>query len=255
MQSSRIRAGSAALRVAIVTPYYRESLETLRRAHDSVLAQTHPATHFLIADGHPQDAVRQWRTPHIELSAAHDDWGDTPRAIGTIAALSEGYEAIAFLDADNWYRPHHVETMIAAHRQTGKSVILASRALYRLDLTYMYDFAESDGLADTNCFFLVGEAARMVPLMAIKPKAMADIGDRIFWKALKARGFDHVRVKEPTVAYVTNWQASYTAIGETPPPGATKNIVGEGMARWLAAATQQERDSWSIWLFGAPNRW
>jgi glycosyltransferase involved in cell wall biosynthesis len=255
MQSSRNRAGSACVRVAVITPYYRESIETLRRAHDSVRAQTHPATHFLVADGHPQEAARQWRTPHIELPVAHADWGDTPRAIGTIAALSEGYEAIAFLDADNWYRPRHIETMIAAHRQTGKKLILASRALYRTDLTYLYDFRESDQLADTNCFFLVGEAAWIVPVTAIKPKAAADVGDRVLWAALRYRGFEHVRVKEATVAYVSTWRASYTSIGETPPPDATKDLIGEELARWLATASEQERALWSTWLFGAPNRW
>lgn len=43
-------------RFAIVTPYYKESHETLDRCIGSVRRQTVAADHFLVSDGFPQAA-------------------------------------------------------------------------------------------------------------------------------------------------------------------------------------------------------
>src|SRR5438552_2141705 len=118
-----------ALRVATITAYHREPVKILRQCHESVLAQTYPTTHFLVADGAPQEAVDAWEAEHIILPRSHGDFGDTPRVIGTISALNLGYDAITFLDADNWYHRKHVELMAAAHKQTGRNVCLGSRAI------------------------------------------------------------------------------------------------------------------------------
>jgi glycosyltransferase involved in cell wall biosynthesis len=243
------------MRVAVITPYYRESNAVLRRAHESVVAQTYPATHFLVADGNSNPLVRDWAAEHIVLPRAHDDFGDTPRVLGAISALSQGYEAIAFLDADNWYYPNHIEAMVAAQRDTGLKVCVASRALHRIDGSFMYQMREDDRLVDTSCYFLTGEAAWFIPIMAIKPKVLSEIGDRLFWKGLRDRGFGFVRVKTATVAYSSGWKRTYEVVGETPPPGADKEQVGDDTARWLAEAGEEEKALWSTWLFGAPDRW
>jgi len=44
-------------RPIVITPYYKEDPALLRRCMDSVRAQTVPAEHFLVADGHPQDWI------------------------------------------------------------------------------------------------------------------------------------------------------------------------------------------------------
>jgi hypothetical protein len=243
------------VRVAVITPYYRESSAYLRRAHESVLAQTHPATHFMVADGHPNPLVNDWAVEHIVLPRAHHDFGDTPRVIGSICALGQGYEAIAFLDADNWFRPDHIEAMVTAHRETGHNVCVASRSMHRLDGSLMYVEPSDEDHVDTSCFFLVGEAVRMIPLMAIKPKPLSEINDRIFWKCLRERGFGFVRVPAATVAYTSKWKITYQAVGETPPEGADQEVAGADARRWLAEASPEEKRSWSIWLFGAPDRW
>jgi len=241
-------------RVAVITPYYREPVEFLRAAHDSVRRQTYPTTHFVVADGAPRDEVRGWPVEHIVLPRNHGDFGDTPHALGAISALSLGYDAIAFLDSDNWYLPNHVETMVAAQRRSGHPVVLAARSFHRLDGSLMAGLRDEENHADTNCLFLSGEAARLVPLLAIKPKAFAEVGDRIFWRALRQRGVPFIRVMIPTVAYRTPYKAHYQAIGETPPPGA-KDTAGAKFRAWMAAASESEKSSWSAYLFGAPDRW
>src|SRR5262245_29299152 len=100
-------------RVAVVTPYYQEKLEVLRDCLASVAKQTFRCDHFVVADGHPQELV----TPaeHIILPRAHHDNGNTARAIGSLSAMNQDYDAVAYLDADNWYYPNHIESMVLLH--------------------------------------------------------------------------------------------------------------------------------------------
>src|SRR3990172_6396080 len=97
------------MRVAVITPYYKAREDWLTRCHESVRAQTHPATHILVADGTPESYVDGWEAQHIVLMKNHGDFGDTPRAVGSVSAIGQGFDAIAYLDADNWYAPEHIE--------------------------------------------------------------------------------------------------------------------------------------------------
>src|SRR5579871_2244121 len=106
------------LKVAVVTPYYKESPEVLRKCHESVLAQTHKCDHFLVADGHPSPLFAN-HPHHIILPHANGDNGNTPRAIGGLLAESQGYDAVAYLDADNWYEPTHIANLVAAQERHG----------------------------------------------------------------------------------------------------------------------------------------
>ena len=42
------------LRAAVITPYHAEPLEVLRNCYESVLSQSVPCTHFMVADGRPR---------------------------------------------------------------------------------------------------------------------------------------------------------------------------------------------------------
>src|SRR6266478_7359441 len=116
------------LRVAVVTPYFRVPDEWLKQCHNSVAAQQHPCTHILVADGEPQQVAAEVSAEHIVLEKRHADYGDTPRLIGSQAAIRQGFDAIAYLDADNWYYPHHVASLIALHEMTGAAVCTSQRS-------------------------------------------------------------------------------------------------------------------------------
>jgi glycosyltransferase involved in cell wall biosynthesis len=213
---------SSPLRVAVITPYYDEPLEVLRQAHESVMQQTHPCTHFLIADGHPNDHVRQWTAEHTVLARAHADNGNTPRAIGSICAASEGFDAIAYLDADNWFHPTHVARMVELHQRTGAPVCTATRSIHRHDGSLMYvDRDESDGkdMVDTSCLFLARGAFRALPLWAMIPRHLAPVCDRVFWKSLRTHGYATAHCDEATVAFRTRYAVHYANVGEVPPEG------------------------------------
>ena len=97
------------------------------------MRQTFPCTHIMVADGRPQAIVDRMTVQHIILPVNNRDYGDTPRGIGSVLAISQGFDAIAYLDDDNWYYPEHIETMVHLHRQSNAAVITASRNLHRLD--------------------------------------------------------------------------------------------------------------------------
>ena len=61
------------LRVAVVTPYFAETPQMLRQAHYSVLTQTYPCHHILVADGRPKPGVEGWDAEHIVLGRSTAD--------------------------------------------------------------------------------------------------------------------------------------------------------------------------------------
>ena len=228
--------GSHPMRVAIITPYAREPEEQLRQCHESVIAQTHAATHILVADGSPAPFVSGWNAEHIALPVRHDDCGDTPRAIGAMSAIARGFDAIAFLDADNWITPDHVATMLELHASTGAAIVIAARALHRLDGSLLRASGEGgDGVdhVDTNCLFLTSAAYRIVPVWALVPKRLHVVGDRLVWSTIQALGYKLARATRPTVAYRTAYRVHYEEQGEAPPAGAKDNAnIREALAWW-----------------------
>jgi glycosyltransferase involved in cell wall biosynthesis len=121
------------MKVAVITPYFRTPLPWLERCHQSVLLQTHPCTQIFVADGEPLAVIDQWKAQHIVLQHGHGDFGDTPLAIGSLSAIGQGFDAIAYLDSDNWYHPEHIASLVALHQQVGAAVCAANRLFCRLD--------------------------------------------------------------------------------------------------------------------------
>src|SRR5690242_4505299 len=100
------------MRVAVITPYYNESTDWLRRCYESVRAQTHPALHLFVADGIPNAAINDWECDHLTVSGPNRDGGNMARGIGALQCVAHNFDAIAFLDGDNWYTPDHIASMI-----------------------------------------------------------------------------------------------------------------------------------------------
>lgn len=205
------------MKVAVITPYYRESTEQLKRCMDSVRKQTHPhVTHVMVSDGFP-DALCTSATDveHITLPCSHSDAGATPRAIGGLSAFSRGVDAIAFLDADNWYEPNHIEKMVETMSSKSADAIVATRTIYSMDLEKLYvDEIESDGknMVDTNCMFISRRLMYMLPFWITQPENKM-VSDKVFWQTCAANGVEFVRCTTPTVAYVTKWAWHYQQAG------------------------------------------
>jgi hypothetical protein len=169
--------------------------------------------------------------------------------------MNQGYDAVAYLDADNWYYPGHVEAMVNLHQRTGAAVCTAGRSIHRLDGSLMYvDAHESDGQkhVDTSCLFLTRTAFRVLPVWAMMPPQLAPAGDMVFWQAILARKLSHAHNRQPTVAFRTQYQVHYQNIGEPAPAGTKANADTTGAAdRWWASLPAPEREEWSRYFAGA----
>ena len=207
------------MKVAVVTPYFDVPIEWLEKCHASVKAQTYPAEHFLVADGTPMERAQELDAQHITLSTTHHDYGDTPRSIASLSAASQGFDAIAYLDADNWFLENHIETLVNAHMKTGAAICASRRALYSLKEELIGYCENSDGhtFSDTNCMFVTKEAFDVLPTWAMMDQWAHAIGDRVFWHQLLSKGYTAARTELYTSAYRTSFQGLYEALGQPIP--------------------------------------
>jgi hypothetical protein len=233
------------MRIAVVSAYYKESEAELARCIESVATQTHPCTHFLVSDGHPRDFIDARGVRHVRLGAAHADYGDTPRAVGSLLAIREGFDAIAYLDADNVFLRDHIKVMVDSLAAAGGDydLVTSRRFLMRADGSRLPAPDESYQMhTDTNCYLLLRGAFALTPIWALMPRELSMIGDRVFWRAIVARGCRIAHVPRESVGYRSLWKVHYERAGEAPPGGA-KDITEliRAAARWWAAQPDVER--------------
>jgi len=210
-------------RIAVVTPYYREPLDALRRCHESVVAQAEvSADHLMVADGFPLDEVGRWNARHTILPQSHGDNGNTPRAVGSLLADAEGYDFIAYLDADNWYHPGHLRSLVELWRRTGAPVCCSFRTLHRTDGSRLDTTdAEEDALThvDASCLLLHRQAFRIASVWSRMPAPLAPIGDRVVLAAVLHERLAAASTRQRTVAFRTQYESHFRDVGEVPPEG------------------------------------
>jgi glycosyltransferase involved in cell wall biosynthesis len=208
------------MKVAVITPYYKESPEVLKRCMDSVANQTHAdIIHVMVADGYPSRYVinraeGNTKIMHIVIPNC-GDYGDTPRAIGAaVIACRKEYDAVAFLDADNWYEPDHIEEAL---KHMSKPIVTTGRNLRRVDGSLLAPCPESDGVnfCDTNCYVIHRNAFGVIGRWTYKENKYGIVGDRMFWQSLPK---EHVaRSPKHTVNYTTKFAVHYLHFKEKPP--------------------------------------
>lgn len=223
-------------RIAVVTPYHREPLEMLARCHESVLAQQPLADHIMVADGFARPEVASWNVNHVVLPQEHADYGCTPRGLGSMLADAEGYDFVAYLDADNWFLPGHLASLLELHRQTGSPVCTSFRAFYgpggeSLPVTEQ----EEDSLqhVDTNCFLIARAAFRTFPVWLQLPRQITALCDRVFLGALLNERFAISSTRKRTVGYRTLHELHYAKAGLQPPEGAKPGTLLRPGYDWL----------------------
>lgn len=234
------------MKVAMITPYYKEPREMIERCILSVAAQTVPVTHFLVADGHPQGWVDGFAVRHIRLDKSHGDFGNTPRSIGGILAASEGFDAIGFIDADNWLDPQHVSTCleVAAQAEEDVDYVIATRRLTRSDgsvLPYLTSDDRDGSHIDTNCFFLLPGSFHTLGQWGVMPKPLSVVGDRVYASSLRSQGLRSVRNENVTVNYLCTWAVVFQAVGEPVPDYAKSSIDIVPTAAWWRALDDRDR--------------
>ena len=126
------------------------------------------------------------------------------------------------MDADNWYDPEHIDTLMELHKKTGSAVVTSARNLHRLDGTLLGKCPEVNGesFVDTNCLFLTRSAFNIVQVWwSMNPK-YHPIDDRVIWANILERNLSRAHSVKATVAYRTAFDFHYLRFGESPPDGA-----------------------------------
>ncbi len=224
------------MRVAVVTPYYREPLEFLRRCHESVRRQSHPCLHVMVADGYPNEEVAGWQADHVVLPRAHHDVGSTPRLIGCYHAIGLGYDALAFLDADNWYRDDHIAALVRLCEGTGIGFASSSRVLCRLDGTEMAPchLTDPDRFVDTSCMFFTRPAFPLLANLALMPSYAHPISDQVMLHHVMRSEVRRAHDPAATVFYRCGKAGMYAMLGEPVPAGVQPSPdFGSIHERWV----------------------
>ena len=210
--------------MAVITPYYKEPLDQLRQCHDSVLAQSESCLHVLVADGHPRRRINHWRAEHVRLPSSHGDIGSTPRLIGSYHAIGLGVEAVAFLDADNWYRSDHIANLLSEMDQHQADFVSCSRTLCRLDGSVMgpCPLTNADHFVDTNAMLFGRGSFHLLHNWVLMPNYGHLIGDRIMLHHLKQSGINRKHVNQESVFYRCAKEGLYRQMNNKIPPGVTR---------------------------------
>lgn len=252
------------MKIAVITPYFNEPLNVLERCHESVARQCDlgeaSITHFFIADGEGFKAVDNLsRVRHIRLGVSHNDNGNTPRAVGGLCALREGFEGIFYLDADNLYDNLHVSSVIKAHEQSGSEAIFSSRYWFFPDGD-CYDFAERDqdedrsrAHVDTSCISLFGSASGAVGLWGQMPASLGAICDRVFFQYL-ITNHTYSWTDQKTVFFETWYGGSFQSLA-IPTPWNAKNVPRQTEDQWLADFHQFARHSRTLVSIELKPKW
>ena len=191
----------------------------------------------MVADGLPRSEVGSWDVEHVVLPRSHADYGSTPRLIGSFHAVGLGFDGIAFLDADNWYRPDHLQILLELHRRTGASFLSSSRLLCRLDGSVMGPCRTSDGeqFVDTSCMLLMRPAFGVLANWCLMPDYAQVISDRVFLYLAKAAALTFAHSPEASVYYRCSKAGAYKRFGETPPEGVRPPPdYSTAFQRWVA---------------------
>lgn len=209
------------MKVAIVTPYKGENYNILSRCHNSVLSQIYSnITHIFVADGNSHPYVTNLKNiNHLISTSSHNDAGATPRSLGAISAFSLGFDAVAFLDADNTFEPNHISSMVDIYEKSSCSIVTATRNICDLHGNIMYvDNTESNGVdfCDTNCLF-IGKPALHTLTYWVTDQSSRLWSDRIYWSAILHYNIPRSHCESPTVNYYSKWAAHYVNAGITPP--------------------------------------
>ncbi len=245
--------GTTPARIAVITPYCGEPTSMLAQCHHSVLAQSVAADHWLVADGRPDPAVAGWQARHVALPEPHGDNGNTPRAVGSVLAQAGGYEFIAYLDADNWFEPGHLASLLALIEEGRVPVACAWRSFHRLDGTPMaITETEEDQLAhvDTSAYLIHRRAFALLDCWHRMPRQLSPICDRVFFRALQHQRWGFGFTRERSVGFRSRYASHYQTLGLPPPPDAKTDTTFEPCRAFVrsAAGIREMVDRLGFWL-------
>lgn len=194
------------MKVAIVTPYHSEPETWVQAMIRSVAEQTHPVTHVLVGDGVHNPAYEGAGRVTMTLPEGANDSGGTPRAAGGAWAVRNGFDIVAYVDADDRLDREFAASLVHLRDAVGAEVLSVPHAYYDRDMRparnmmgqhigvwahgsarqiggTFYNFMPASGLA------LAGRALAHVEDWTRIPKVLSRVHDVFFSQALISRPY------------------------------------------------------------------
>jgi hypothetical protein len=242
------------MKIAIITPYFKESLDVLEQNYKSVIDQDLNTDHYFIADGYPLDAISKWKVKHIILDKNHDDNGNTPRGVGSRKVRELNYDFLAYLDADNWFHKNHLKSLINLYNDAKVNICCSKRTFHHIngnDLNISEMPEDKFQHVDTSCFLIHNSAFELTKIWEKIPKILSPICDRIFYKSIIIHkkysiAFSNLR----TVAFRSQYLSHYKTANQNPPLK-LKELIGKESYEWLKTETGKKisKETLGFWPY------
>jgi hypothetical protein len=214
------------MKICVVTPYFQTPLDWVCQANDSVRTQSIPAWHVLVCDGSAPAQIPSFQGTHVLLARNYQDYGNTPRLIGCYNAIAQDADAIAFLDADNWYQHDHLEALVRYAQANRLDACSSGRTLNRLDGSFMTKCPVVNGrpYIDTSCLLVMKSAFQHMIAWVLTTQDVAAVADQRVWTHMRSMGARLGFLDRASVCYRTRHASHYRLIGEVPPPEAIDRV-------------------------------
>jgi len=239
------------MKIAVITAYCSDDFAYIDRCIRSVRDQSTQATHFVVADGCdvPLSNAQLAGVNILRIPIRHHDYGNTPRFVGSHLAIEKGFEAIAFLDADNWYHTDHLSSLVSLHRSTDALIGASQRIICAVDGTPigLCLLSGTPIFADTSCMMFFRNATHFGRLWGEIPSDFHAIGDRILWKSIIDEGASQFFTARPTIGYTAKHRSFYERAGIASPPSMrTKTGIREAIRKYYIQYDIDLSIKWAI---------
>ena len=219
------------MNIYCITPVYDPNIEYLKQNIKSVKSQTIPVKHMLVFDG-PKGLAKAKEhkvdlsgVEILELPVCHQDYGDTPRYMGTVSAFSRGADAIFWIDDDNWIEPNHTEKMIKDLNEK-QPIATCQRNVCTLEGEVMGECFETDPykFIDMNCYVIHKSVKNICTTLWTMRPDMHIFDDKVLYASIRQNKIPFGYYKTPTVNYRSNFNFHYQYYGFPIPEGAKDGV-------------------------------
>jgi glycosyltransferase involved in cell wall biosynthesis len=226
------------MRIAVITPYSDSKIKALDRCRNSVASQTTPCTHLLVGSV-PLQLPTDRSMQNLVVPPPHAWSTNSRRAFGSISAITQGFDAIAYLDELCWYEPRHLELLVETVSRENAAIGSSTRTLYAPDGRLLGPCPEIDGdvFVDVNCLLITKPAFIFVSQWFLAPPEQERIADRYLWRALKLSGLKRVHHGIATLNYPTSYRAHLDFFSQCN-LGESENLTVERGNRGLSRSNQ-----------------
>ena len=160
---------------------------------------------------------------HIKLDRAHGDNGNTPRGIGSMLAVCDNFDAIMYLDADNWLEKDHAEQYLNCLINSGLEInevgYIVGKRLNRGPKNEILKYKDEIGHYDTSEFMLLRNCFDLIRYWSLMPKQFGPICDRILNFKSSSSEAKYLEVEKPTINFLMRYAGPYELAGQKPSTG------------------------------------